>query len=79
MTYTYGIICETFSMNGKMRTAYGIAVFAHTEHTECNAIIAVVNDLSSDRESVENLINACNEGKLSLIHLNDVVDDYLAK
>ena len=79
MNYTYGIICETFSLNEKNRTAYGIAVFAHTDHTESNAIIATVNDLSSDKESVEKLISACNEGQLSLIHLYDVVDDYLAK
>ena len=79
MTYTYGIISETFSLNGHARIAYGIAMYAHIEHTGTSSIVATVCDLSADKESVLELINACNEGNLLPIHLYDVVEDYLAQ
>lgn len=79
MTYTYGIISETFSLNGHARTAYGIAMYAHTEHTGTSAIVDTVCDLSTNKESVLELIKACNEGNLLPIHLHDVVEDYLAQ
>lgn len=62
MTVTYGIICEMFSLNGELRTAYGIAVYAHSEYTGSKSIVASINDLSANRESVEDLVTACNKG-----------------
>jgi len=79
MTYTYGIISETFSLDGQARIAYGIAMYAHIEQTETGSVVATVCDLSADKESVLELIKACNEGELLPIHLYDVVEDYLAR
>lgn len=79
MTYTYGIISETFSFDGHARTAYGIALYAHVEETGTGSIVATVCDLSADKESVLKLVNACNEENLLPIHLCDVVEDFLAQ
>ena len=38
----------------------------------------VLPDLSLSREKVEKLVESCNQLQLSLIHLSDVVEDFLA-
>ena len=40
--------------------------------------VRLFHDLSSDKVSVLRLIQRCNTGLLSLCHLRDVIDDYLA-
>lgn len=36
-----------------------------------------VKDITVDREKLENLIRLCNQEQLSLLHLRDVVEDFL--
>ena len=36
-------------------------------------------DISTNKEKIKNLIALCNEQKLSPIHLNDVIDDFLVE
>ena len=55
--------------------SYGIA------YVECNEnatiVIETISDITSDKESIEKLVNLCNELQLSVIQLQDVVEDYL--
>ena len=74
---TYGIIEEHYSANGHARTAYGIAVYADAEADGAATVIASVHDITSDRERLESLVAACNREGLSLVHLYDVVEDFL--
>lgn len=37
----------------------------------------VVEDISTDKSSVERLVGLCNELELSPVHLYDVIDDFL--
>ena len=78
MTITYGIIEETYSLNRNARTSYGIAVYADATQDGTTTIIASVHDITSDKQRLEQLISICNHAKLSLIHLDDVIDDFFS-
>ena len=77
MTITYGIIEETYSLNRSARTSYGIAVYADATQDGTATNVAAVHDITSDRERLEGLVAACNREGLSLVHLYDVVEDFL--
>ena len=75
----YGIVEEKYFLNGNARVAYGVAVYAGKESDDIATVIASVNDVSCDREKLIGFIRNCNEMKLSLIHLSDAVEDFLAE
>lgn len=75
----YGIVEEKYSLNGNARIAYGVAVYAGKESDDIAKVIAAINDVSCDREKLIGFIRKCNEIKLSLVHLNDAVEDFLAE
>ncbi len=48
----------------------------------CNADGSIhkrISDIDTNRQRVEELCRLCNELKLSEIHFEDVIEDYLAK
>ena len=56
------------------RTCYGIAAVTMNDGIEI--ILQSFVDLSSERRPVAKLVRLCNELKLSLCHLPDVVEDF---
>ena len=56
-----------------MRTVYGIEAFAGNRLR-----VASVADVFFDKQAAEDFIELCNELKLSLVHLPDVIEDVLA-
>lgn len=40
-------------------------------------IIMSVTDIFGDIDKAEQLISLCNRNKLSIIHLNDIINDFL--
>ena len=52
--------------NWKQYSSYGIM---HESKT--------VKDISLDKEKILKLIKACNEGNLSTLHIDDIVEDFL--
>ena len=52
--------------NGKTIKTYGIT---------CGN--RIIKDISIDKKKVEQLVELCNKNKLSPIHLDDVIDDFL--
>ena len=51
---------------------YGIAVYSAV-----GDMIAEVRDISTNGAAVSNLVDKCNKLELSLLHLYDVIDDFL--
>ena len=74
MNYKY-VLTETTYHNGEhTRTSYGIAVIS----TEDNiTVLSSVEDISDDREELAKLVELCNEEKLEVEHLQNVVEDFL--
>lgn len=50
---------------------YGISVF------EDGRLTRIIKDVSLEREKVERLINAFNDGELDSAHLNQAVEEFL--
>ncbi len=74
----YGLIEEIYSFGASTRTTYGIAVYANPENDGTSTIIASVHDITASKDTLYTLVSQCNDLDLSLIHLYDVVEDFLA-
>ena len=77
MNITYGITKEIYSLGATSRTAYGIVAYANANEDSTAIIVATVHDITADKQALSKLILQCNQFKLSTIHLNDVVEDFL--
>ena len=75
---TYGVTEEAYSFSGSIRKAYGIAAYSNAPCDGTATVLASVNDISSERDKLEELVQICNRAELSLVHLNDVIEDFLA-
>ncbi len=75
---TYGVTEEVYSLRGNSRKAYGIAAYSNAQYDGTATVLASVNDISAERGKLEKLVQICNRSELSPIHLNDVIDDFLA-
>ena len=71
-THTYSVICEEMiSEEGREYTAYGIRA-----ESKDNAL--VISDISTEKEEINTLVELCNREELDIIHIYDVVEDFLA-
>lgn len=77
-TITYGVTEEIYSLGADSRISYGIAAYANAEEDGTAIVLRSIHDITSDREKLQALVKACNLSKLSVIHLRDVIDDFLA-
>ena len=77
MNITYRVTAETYSIGTSSRTSYGIAAYADHEKDGTATIVVSVHDVTSDKQSLSDLVALCNHLKLSTIHPNDVVEDFL--
>ena len=73
MDCKYVLICETYSDDTEPHVGYGIAVVDRERVT----ILAAL-DLSPDKTKVADLVRKCNRLKISPIHFQDVVEDFLS-
>ncbi len=62
----YRVISSEITVEGENHITYGI-----------NGETVCVNDISTDKESVEKLAELCNRLDLSEIHLIDVAEDFV--
>lgn len=76
---TYGIVEERYVLRGRNRLAYGIAAYADAETDGTATVLASFNDVTSDKQKLEELVFYCNQLGLSELHLKDVVEDFLAE
>ncbi len=76
-TLTYGLVEEKYELNGQIRVAYGMVLYANAEEDGTATIIASARDLTSDKAQLEVLVENCNTLELSPIHFDDVVEDFL--
>ncbi len=75
---TYGIVKEEHICGKTSRISYGVAAYADVESNGTATVVAQINDVSLDKKSVTELVERCNRSNLSLCHLNDVVEDFIA-
>lgn len=77
-TITYGVSEETYPLGKSTRTTYGIVAYADAEIDGTATIVVSARDITESRESAEELAAACNRLGLSLVHFDDVIEDFLS-
>ena len=77
MNVTYGLTEERYFHGADSRVSYGIVAYADAEEDGTATIVASVHDITADRRALSELVETCNRLGLSLLHLNDVVEDFL--
>lgn len=65
-------------MGAESRTSYGIAAYADAEADSTVNVVSVVHDVTAEKQALSKLVSLCNRLELPLIHLDDVVMDFLA-
>jgi hypothetical protein len=75
---TYGVTEEKYYLGNSFRIAYGIAAYADTDLDGTATIVASVHDVTDDKDRLCDLVDLCNSLELSVCHLYDVVEDFLA-
>lgn len=78
MTVTYGIIEEIYTLKEERRLSYGLAAYADADTNGTSAVVTSVHGITSDKERLLAQIEQFNLSGLSLVHLNDVIADFLA-
>ena len=74
--YKYIVVESIYKSGTAARTAFGIA--AVEEYDGVIMILRSISDISSDLKQIERLVQTCNVLRIDLIHLQDVVTDFLA-
>ncbi len=73
MIYFYRLAeCTVYDEDGSAYRAYGIEARDAVDN-----IWKSYPDLFFDRKPAEELVLACNEGELDIVHLEDVIEDAL--
>ena len=72
----YQIIKNTYPNNTVFAHTYGIA-FTIT-YDDCIVVLSAIYDICQDQTAITQLVELCNRLQLDPIHLQDVVDDFLA-
>ena len=75
MNIKYIVTETTYNSGAQSRTGYGIA--AVTVEDGVTVVLRSANDLTPDKSKAENLADLCNAHSLSLLHIEDVVDDLI--
>ena len=74
MNYKY-VLTETTYRNGDhTRTSYGIAVISTDDNV---TVLSSIGDIAYEQGEVAKLVELCNEEKLEIEHLQNVVEDFL--
>ncbi|MBR3806075.1 MAG: hypothetical protein IKJ13_04465 [Clostridia bacterium] len=76
---TYAVSEEKYTFGEKSRTSYGIVAYSNADQDGSKTIVASARDITTDKDSLVELVNDCNRLGLSTLHLNDVVEDFLVK
>lgn len=76
MKCTYQVVQSTYPHISEAPHTYGIA--ATTTYDECMVVLISVHDICQDLLAITMLVELCNQLQLDPIHLQDVVDDFLA-
>lgn len=73
MKITYDLRTDSvYDEDGALHTVYGIEAF-----TNKKTKVASIADVFFDKQKAEEFIKLCNDLKLSLVHLPDVIEDVL--
>lgn len=71
--YEYLLTEGIYVNDGETHKGYGISI---ADRSNIPGIFVTYDDISTNKEKVENLIFLCNKLELYPVHLNDVIEDF---
>lgn len=71
------ILTSTIYHTGKDIAFYGIALIKTDGMT--HELVTAFNDLTENKDKVQNLVDLCNENNLSCVHFKNAIQDLLAE
>jgi len=77
MTVRYAVITERYGHVNGSRDCYGLAAYADGNCEE--SPVAVIHDITTDQQALVHLAETCNRLQLSILHIRDIVEDFLAE
>ncbi len=77
LSVCYQIMKELYQDEDHSYITYGIAVYAISKQTKEATPLSVIHDITTDEQRLLSLIEQCNALELSLIHLPNVIEDFL--
>lgn len=75
----YKITEGTYESDDSVSKSYGIAVCANIGMNETTSVLALIQDITTDRDALDELVNLCNSMELSPLHIRDVIEDFLVR
>ena len=76
---TYGITEERYTLGGVCRLSYGVAAYSHPQTDGTATVVTAIRDITGDKEKLSKFVQICNQLELSVEHLHDAVEDFLAE
>ena len=77
---TYKLIEGTHEYDDGGSKSYGIAVCPSGSMTnETASVLELIQDITTDKNALNKLINLCNSLELSPLHIRDVIEDFLVR
>ena len=71
----FDVVCSLADLgDSKMRDTFGLGVKLRGENSE--SLHAIYWDLSYEKESVERFIDLLIRNRVSLVHIDEMIDDY---
>lgn len=75
MEYKYIVVECNYICGAESRKSYGIAYVCVSDGVV--TILQSVTDITSDKSSIEHIVDFCCRLQLEPIHLIDIIDDYI--
>lgn len=75
MDYKYVVVHNKYDDEIASRESFGVAC-VQVNGKEF-VVIKTISDITQSRTAIENLVDLCNRFELSIVHLKDVVEDFL--
>ena len=74
---TYEIIEEIRLIDAELQKTYGIVAYLKDQNHSKVICLSFIKDITTDKDRLSQLVQKCNSYHLSLLHLKDVVEDFL--
>lgn len=77
MKIVYKLIERTQTEIPTAPTYYGIGAYRYDKKEKAYIALREIHGITDDKDKLLELVQACNECKLYLVHMDDVVADFL--
>ncbi|MBO5966927.1 MAG: hypothetical protein J6S14_00335 [Clostridia bacterium] len=64
-------------IDAELQKTYGIAAYSKDQSNGETICLSFIKDITTDKDKLSKLVQNCNSCHLALLHLKDVIEDFL--